>query len=64
MTLMRKYTYDETNLINGAFLLNKLFGKVNFKLLNRLWIYCLNGDDLSKRKKIIHKVIKLLQGGV
>ena len=64
MTLMKKYTYDKTNLIKGAFLLNKIFGKVNLKLLNRLWIYCLNGDDLSKRKRIIHKVMKLLQGGV
>jgi len=64
MILMKKYTYDKTNLVKGAFLLNKLFGKMNFKLLNRLWIYCLNGDDMSKRKRIIHKMMKLLQGGV
>ena len=64
MSLMRSYTYDKTNLVKGAFLLNKLFGKINLKLLNRLWIYCLNGDDMSKRKRIIHKMMKLLQGGV
>ena len=64
MILMKKYTYDKTNLVKGAFLLNKLFGKINLKLLNRLWIYCLNGDDMSKRKRIIHKIMKLLQGGV
>ena len=64
MILMKKYTYDKTNLVTGAFLLNKLFGKINLKLLNRLWIYCLNGDDMSKRKRIIHKMMKLLQGGV
>ena len=64
MILMKKYTYDKTNLVKGAFLLNKLFGKINLKLLNRLWIYCLNGDDMSKRKRIIHKMMKLLQGGV
>ena len=64
MILMKKYTYDKTNLVKGAFLLNKLFGKINLKLLNRLWIYFLNGDDMSKRKRIIHKMMKLLQGGV
>ena len=39
----------------GAFLLNKLFGKINLKLLNRLWIYCLNGDDMSKERELFIK---------
>ena len=61
MSLMRSYTYGETDLVTGAFLLNKLLGKVNLKVLNKFVIYCLRGNDTSKRKKIIHKIMKLLQ---
>ena len=61
MSLMRSYTYEQTDLVTGAFLLNKLLGKINFKLLNKFVIYCIRGNDTSKRKKIIHKIMKLLQ---
>ena len=61
MSLMRSYTYGETDLVTGAFLLNKLLGKINLKVLNKFVIYCLRGNDTSKRKKIIHKVMKILQ---
>ena len=61
MNLMRSYTYGQTDLVTGAFLLNKLLGKVNLKVLNKFVIYCMRGNDTSKRKRIIHKVMKLLQ---
>ena len=44
----------------GAFLVNKLLGKVNIKLLNKIGVYVLCSDESSRRKKIAHKVMRLL----
>ena len=61
MKLMRSYTYGRTDLLIGSFLLNRILGKYNFKLLNKLILYFINADDRSKRKKIMHWLMKFLQ---
>ena len=61
MKLMRSYTYGRTDLLVGSFLLNRILGKFNFKLLNKLILYFMNADDQSKRKKIMHWLMKFLQ---
>ena len=61
MKLMRDYTYGKTYLLIGSFLLNRILGKYNFKLLNKLILYFINADDQSKRKKIMHWLMKFLQ---
>ena len=61
MKLMRSYTYGRTDLLIGSFLLNRILGNFNFKLLNKLILNFINADDQSKRKKIMHWLMKFLQ---
>jgi hypothetical protein len=61
MKLMRDYTYGKTYLLIGSFLLNRILGNFNFKLLNKLILNFINADDQSKRKKIMHWLMKFLQ---
>ena len=51
LLLMEEYTEEKPNLLYGSFLLNRLLGKVNVKLLNRLWVNMLCAEDSTKRKK-------------
>ena len=51
---------DQPDLMNGSFLVNKLLGKVNIKLLNRIGVYFICSPDSSRRKKITHKIMRLL----
>ena len=55
-----QFAADQPDLMYGAFLLNKLVGKVNIKLLNKIGVYVLCSDESSRRKKIAHKVMRLL----
>ena len=61
LLLMEEYTEEKPNLLYGSFLLNRLLGKVNVKLLNRLWVNMLCAEDSTKRKKTAHLVMKILQ---
>ena len=61
LLLMEEYTEEKPNLLYGSFLLNRLLGKVNVKLLNRLWVNILCAEDSTKRKKTAHLVMKILQ---
>ena len=64
LSFMKEYTHDNPKLLHGSFKLNKLLGKFNIKILNRLWIYLLHSPKESKRKKMVHLVMKYLQGGI
>ena len=61
LLLMEEYTEEKPNLLYGSFLLNRLLGKVNVKLLNRLWVNMLCAEDSTKRKKTAHLAMKILQ---
>ena len=61
MDLMNYYTGEKPELLHGSFLVNRLLGKVNVKLLNRLWIYMLCADDSTTRKKLSHLTMRVLQ---
>ena len=61
LLLMEEYTEEKPNLLYGSFLLNRLLGKFNVKLLNRLWVNILCAEDSTKRKKTAHLVMKILQ---
>ena len=61
MRWMKDYTIRNDGLLLGSFIANRLVGKFNFKLLNKLVLYFMNGDDQSKRKKIMHWLMKFLQ---
>ena len=64
LSLMKEYTHDNPKLLHGSFKLNMLLGKFNIKILNRLWIKLLRSPKESKRKKIVHLIMKYLQGGL
>ena len=59
-TMVEFAQVDQPDLMYGAFLVNKLLGKVNIKLLNKIGVYVLCSDESSRRKKIAHKVMRLL----
>ena len=61
LLLMEEYTEEKPNLLYGSFLLNRLLGKVNVKVLNRLWVNMLCAEDSTKRKKTAHLAMKILQ---
>ena len=58
---MSEFTEEKSNLLYGSFLVNRLLGKVNVRLLNRLWVHIFCADDSSKRKKLAHLVMRVLQ---
>ena len=59
-TIIEFSQVDQPDLMNGAFLLNKLIGKVNIKLLNRIGVYFICSPESSRRKKITCTVMRLL----
>ena len=59
-TMVEFATVDQPDLMYGAFLVNKLLGKINIKLLNKIGVYVLCSDESSRRKKFAHKVMRLL----
>jgi len=61
LSLMEEFTEQKPDLLYGSFLVNRLLGKVNVKLLNRLWVNILCAEDSTKRKKAAHLVMKILQ---
>ena len=61
MNMMNYYTDDKREILYGSFLINRLLGRFNVKLLNRLWLYMLCADDSTKRKKLSYLVMKVLQ---
>ena len=61
LLLMEEFTEQKSDLLYGSFLVNRLLGKVNVKLLNRLWVNILCAEDSTKRKKAAHLVMKILQ---
>ena len=61
LRLMEEFTEEKSDLLYGSFLVNRLLGKVNVKLLNRLWVNILCSEDSTKRKKAAHLVMKILQ---
>ena len=56
-----EYSREKYELMHGAFLLSRLMGKFNNKLLNRFGVYMIKCDDSCIRKKISEFIMKLLQ---
>ena len=61
LLLMEEFTEQKSDLLYGSFLVNRLLGKVNVKLLNRLWVNILCAEDSTKRKKLAHLGMRILQ---
>ena len=56
-----EYSGEKYELMHGAFLLSRLMGRFNNKLLNRFGVYMIKCDDSCIRKKISEFIMKLLQ---
>ena len=56
-----EYSREKYELMHGAFLLSRLLGRFNNKLLNRFGVYMIKCDDSCIRKKISEFMMKLLQ---
>ena len=56
-----EYSREKYELMHGAFLLSRLMGRFNNKLLNRFGVYMIKCDDSCIRKKISEFIMKLLQ---
>ena len=59
MKLMRSYTYEKTDLVVGAFMLNRICGK--FPLFTKIILNFMNASDGTLRKKIVHYLMRTLQ---
>ena len=58
---MRTYTYEKTDLVVGAFMLNRICGKINLPWFNKIVLNFMNSNEGTIRKKITHKIMKVLQ---
>ena len=61
LLLMNEFTEEKPDLLYGSFLVNRLLGKVNVRLLNKLWVNVLCAEDSTKRKKFAHLSMRILQ---
>jgi hypothetical protein len=59
MKLMREYTHEKTDLMVGAFLLNRICGRLPW--FTKVVLNFMNASDKSLRKKIVHYLMKTLQ---
>jgi hypothetical protein len=59
MKLMREYTHEKTDLMVGAFLLNRICGRLPW--FTKVVLNFMNANDKSLRKKIVHYLMKTLQ---
>ena len=60
LKLMQEFTGEKSEILHGAFLLNKIFGRANFPVANKLFAYILLADDDTLRKKFALILIKVL----
>ena len=60
LNLMKEFTVKKKEVLHGAFLVNKIFGKVNFPIANKLFAYILLADDETLRKKLVLVLMKVL----
>ena len=61
MKIMRFYMDERSDIVTGAFLFGRLMGYVNIPLLNRLSVYFLTAENHTLRKKLLHKLMGMLQ---
>ena len=57
---MHEFTSEKSEILHGAYLINKIFGKVNFPITNKLFAYILLADDDTLRKKFVLVLMKVL----
>jgi len=60
LSLMKEFTVKKKEVLHGAFLVNKIFGRVNFPIANKLFAYILLADDGTLRKKLVLILMKVL----
>ena len=60
LKLMHEFTSEKSEILHGAYLINKIFGKVNFPITNKLFAYILLADDDTLRKKFVLVLMKVL----
>ena len=53
LNLLKEFTVKRRKILHGAFLVNKMFGKVNFPIANKLFAYILLANGQTTRKKLI-----------
>ena len=58
--LMYEFSDEKTEIQHGAFLLNNIFGKVNFPVANKLFAYISLANDDTLRKKFVLILMKVL----
>ena len=61
MKILRFYMDERSDLVTGAYLFCRYMGYVNIPLLNRISVWILTAEKNTLRKKILHKVLALLQ---
>ena len=60
LKLMDEFTGPKLEILHGAFLINKIFGKVNFPVANKLFAYISLANDDTLRKKFVLILMKVL----
>ena len=60
LKLMYEFSDEKTEILHGAFLLNKIFGKVNFPVANKLFAYISLANNDTLRKKFVLILMKVL----
>ena len=60
LKLIYEFSGEKSEILHGAFLLNKILGKVNFPIANKLFAYILLTNDDTVRKKFVLILMKVL----
>lgn len=58
--LMHEFTGPKFKILHGSFLVNRIFGKINFPIANKLFAYILLANDQTLRKKLVLILMKVL----
>ena len=62
--LMKEFANEKLNLLHGSVILNRIVGKINNPILNKICANIILSDDKSIRKQLMQQLMKIVQGVV
>jgi hypothetical protein len=62
--LMKEFANEKLNLLYGSVILNRIVGKINNPILNKICANIILSDDKTIRKQLMQQLMKIVQGVV
>ena len=61
ISIMNEYAVEKPELLHGSFLLNKVVGKINNSVLNKICANMMLANDNTIRKQSMQQLMKIIQ---